>query len=223
AEVGREDHCILTASEDQSLVSAALEWLIGRRDGERLVLYPGDEAGWLHEVLVDHGFGKGAVAGLEWGYDIAATEMPNVPEGFVVDALAGPEDYPGVDRCLEGAFGGDRNRIPVLESLASNPLFRPELSIVARDPDAGIVAYCRGTVDPDSGVAGIDPVATHPDFQGRGLGKAILKTCFANQRSLGGTESYIGSEPEGSQGSYLYRSLGPASKRSYSEWAKQST
>lgn len=202
-------------------MSSALEWLVDKYEGPRLVLYPGDEAGWLHEVLADHGFAKGEIAGLEWGYDISQAEPVDAPEGFIVDSLAGPEDYPGIDRCLEGAFGGDNNRIPVLESLASNPMFRPELNVVARSPEGRIASYCRGTVDPDTGVCSIDPVATHPDFQGRGLGKAIVRTCFSAQRVLGGRESYIGSAPEGSQGSYLYRSLGPVSKRSYSEWSRQ--
>ena len=83
-----------------------------------------------------------------------------------------------------------------------------------------IASFCRGTVDADSGVGSIDPVATHPDFQGNGLGRAIVLVCFAAQARLGGTEIYIGSGPVGSAGSRLYGKLDPVSMISYSEWSR---
>jgi ribosomal protein S18 acetylase RimI-like enzyme len=108
----------------------------------------------------------------------------------------------------------------VLRSLAGNPQYRPELNVVARSADGRIASYCRGTVDADSGLGSIDPVATHPDFQGNGLGRAIVLACFAAQARLGCRESYIGSGPEGSAGSHLYRKLNPVSKISHSEWSR---
>ncbi len=223
SEVGADDHCVLTALPDRSLLAAALTWLINRHDGDSLVLYPSDDAGWVHGVLTDLGFDRGEVAGLEWGYDLTTLDAAGPdPAGFVIDTLSHDRsaDFAGIDQCLEGAFGGMRDRVRVLRSLETNPLFRPELNVVARHPEGRIAAYCRGTVDPDSGVCGIDPVATHPDFQGRGLGAAIVRKCFTTQRELGGTTSYIGSAPEGSPGSRLYRSLDPISVTSHSTWTR---
>jgi ribosomal protein S18 acetylase RimI-like enzyme len=221
AEVGAEDHCILTATEDGELVDFAVTWLLKERDGEQLTLLPWDEAIWVHDVLTELGFEKGDAAELGWGYDLTSLgDLPKAPEGFVIDSLSGEVDYPEINRCLEGAFGGNRDRVPILRSLATNPMFRAELNVVARSADGRVASYCRGNVDPDSGVCSIDPVATHPDFQRRGLGAAIVRACFAAQAQLGGRESYIGSAPEGSAGSRLYRTLGPVSKRSYSAWSK---
>jgi ribosomal protein S18 acetylase RimI-like enzyme len=123
-------------------------------------------------------------------------------------------------RALEGAFGRKGDRIAMLRSIASNPAYRLELDVVARSADCRIASCCRGTVDTESGVGSIDPVATHPDFQGNGLGRAIVLSCFAAQARLGGREIYIGSGPEGSPGSRLYRKLNPVSKISYSEWSR---
>ncbi len=220
AEDGGDDHCILTAREDPELLDWALRNLLDRRRGERLVLLPADDATWVHEVIARHGFVKGEVAGLEWGYDLDDVPEPIEPEGFVVDAIRGPEDYAGIGRCLEGAFGGTRDRTPVLASLATNPMYQRKLSVVARAANGDIAAYCKGEVDPGTGVAGIDPVATRPDYQRRSLGKAVVLRCFAEQRRLGGTTSFIGSEPEGSAGSRLYRSLNPVSTMAHSEWAR---
>ena len=156
-----------------------------------------------------------------WGYDLTQlADLPETPDSFVLGHVSGESDYPEIARCLEGAFGGVGDRIAVLRSLARNPGYRPELNVVARSADGRIASYCRGTVDADSGVGSIDPVATHPDFQGNGLGRAIVLACFAAQARLGGSEIYIGSGPEGSAGSRLYRKLDPVSKISYSEWSR---
>jgi len=221
SEQGGEDHCILTATEDAELFEASLTWLLEERDGQPTIFFPSDEATWVHDVLAGQGFTKGDVAEVGWGFDVTQpSDVPLAPEPFVIDHVSGETDYPEVARCLEGAFGGVGDRIAVLSSLALNPLYRPELNVVARSADGRIASYCRGTVDPDTGVGSIDPVATHPDFQGNGLGRAIVLTCFAAQARLGGKEIYIGSGPEGSAGSRLYRKLNPVSKISYSEWSR---
>lgn len=221
AERGAEDHCILTATEDAGLFDAALAWLLEKRHGQPTVFYPSDEATWLHDVLAAQGFEKGDVEEMGWGYDLTQLdELTPTPDGFVTDRVYGESDYPEIARCLEGAFGGVGDRIAVLRSLASNPGYVPELNIVVRSADGRIASYCRGTVDADSGVGSIDPVATHPDFQGNGLGRAIVLACFAAQARLGGRETYIGSGPEGSAGSRLYRKLSPVSQISYSEWSR---
>lgn len=219
AETGDDDHCVMTPEEDPATLDRALEWLLERRQGRRTILLPSDEATWIHEVLERRGLSRGDVADVAWEYDVAAVPVSFEPEGYTVGAVRGPEDYPGIDRTLEGAFGGNRNRVPVLESLAGNPAYRPELAIVARTAAGEIAAYCRGTVDPDRGIGSIDPVATHPDHQRRGLGAAIVLRCFAEQRRLGAARSFIGSGPPGSAGSNLYRKLDPVARRTYSEWS----
>jgi ribosomal protein S18 acetylase RimI-like enzyme len=221
AESGGEDHCILTTTDDSELFDAVLAWLLKNRDGQPSVFYPSDEATWIHDVLTARGFEKGDVEEVAWGYDLTQLgELPPPPAAFVIDHVSAESDYPEIARCLEGAFGGEGNRIAMLRSLAGNPRYQPELNVVARSADGRIASYCRGTVDADSGVGSIDPVATHPDFQGNGLGRAIVLACFGAQARLGGRESYIVSGPEGSAGSRLYRKLNPVSKISYSEWSR---
>ncbi len=99
-------------------------------------------------------------------------------------------------------------------------MFRPELSVFARSPDGRIAAYCRGTVNPDNGVCGIDPVCTHPDYRGMGLAKAVVHACFRRQRGLGGRYCYIGSAPEPALSTFLYRSLGPVGRTVTCAWSR---
>ncbi len=225
AEVGADDHCILTPKEDRSLLAAVLPKLVEDTEGGLLTLFPADDAVWITDVLSHAGFERGAIAGVEWGFELSSRDEPvTPPQEFRIDTLAedGEADYPKIDECLRGAFGGARDRVAILRRLAMNPMFRPALNIVARSADDRVAAYCRGTVDPDSGVCGIDPVATHPDFQGRGLGKAIVRACFATQARLGGRMSYIGSAPEPSPGSRLYQALGPVTVTAHRRWKKRS-
>jgi GNAT superfamily N-acetyltransferase len=221
AEGGKEDHCILTASEDPALAEGALSWLLDQLRGQTTVFYPSDDATWLHGILTAYGYSKGEVEEMGFGFAVNADPtVPSIPAEFTIDHVSGEKDYPEVARCLEGAFGGTGDRLAVLRSLATNPGYHAELCIVARTPEGRIASYCRGTVDPSSGVGSIDPVATHPDFQGNGLGHAVVLTCFAAQARLGGKEIYIGSGPEGSAGSRLYQKLDPISTIRYSEWAR---
>jgi ribosomal protein S18 acetylase RimI-like enzyme len=83
-----------------------------------------------------------------------------------------------------------------------------------------VASYCRGTVDPGNGVCGIDPVATHPDFQRMGVATAVVRACFRTQAELGGRLSYIGSAAEPAPSTFLYRSLGPQRKYTFSSWAR---
>lgn len=226
AEYGAEHRCIITTGEDSAAVRWALDWLMSARRDLGLRFDFSDTESWLRDLLATAGFAETPNTGIDWEYDLATVaDVAPVPAGFTIESLAGDPtpDYPGIAECIQAAFGSDFDHLPGLRSLESNPMFRPELSVVARSPDGRIAAYCRGVVDPDTGVCSIDPVCCHPDFQRRGLSKAIVQSCFQTQRDLGGRFSYIGSAPEPAPGTYLYRSLGPSSVNTLCAWSLNST
>lgn len=224
-ENGNDQEFIITLKEDPEVARFVLSRLIEihRELGTELVFEISDAEVWLAEVFADAGLTEEKATGHEWEYDLANLSEPRpIAEGFTIGTLDGLDDreaiYPGISDCIGEAFGREADRTPILRSLEANPLFRPELSVYALSPDGTVAAYCRGTVDPDNGVCGIDPVCTHPEFQRLGLGKAAVRRCFTNQRALGGRFSYIGSEAEPAPGTYLYRSLGPTSRTVCSTW-----
>lgn len=228
AEYGRDAEFIITPAEDPAAADHVLARLIElhhvRGTGMSFEVSADEE--WLCNIFARAGLTEEKMTGHEWEYDLSSLPEPSpVADGFTVATLeqtSTPGEkaavYAGISGCIAKAFDHDFDFVPTLLSLATNPMFRPELSVVARSPDGRIAAYCRGTVDPDNGVCGIDPVCTHPDFQRLGLGKAVVQRCFANQRELGGRFSYIGSAPEPAPGTHLYRSLGPKSRAVNSTW-----
>jgi GNAT superfamily N-acetyltransferase len=223
-EYGEHNACIITGSEDTATVSYVLLRLMDDHAGRGIGLSLDvlDEAEWLHPPLRDHGLVRTPGAGHEWEYDLTRIGVPPpTPEGFAIDSLASeqPGDVDGIAACIGAAFGSASDLRSAMSSIRCNPMFEPALSVFARSPDGRIAAYCRGTADPDNGVCGIDPVATHPDFQRLGLGKAVVLTCLAAQRAMGGRFTYIGSGPGPAAGTHLYRALGPSRRFDYSSWS----
>lgn len=224
AESGGDDSCILTPGEDPEAVGRVLSRLGegGAGGGARHRFEISDRAVWLHDLLRDAGFGEQPGTGYEWEYDLSRRRSTSpLPEGFAIDSLGDDReaDYAGIATCIAAAFGSRHDVAATLRNLEDNPMFRPDLSIFVRGPEARIVAYCRGTANPDNGVCGIDPVCTHPEFQRMGLSKAAVLACFRRQRQLDGRFCYIGSAPEPAPSTFLYRSLGTSSRTVAGTWS----
>jgi hypothetical protein len=228
AEYGGPDTCIITRTEDAESVHQVLGFLQERRRdlGIGLRFECSDAAEWLREIFGGSGLVETPNTGFEWEYDL--TDLPDhpmpVPDGFTIESLrdARQGDLDGIAMCIKAAFDVDYDVPTALRSLEHSPMFKPELSVLARSKDGRIAAYCRGTVDPRTGVCGIDPVCSHPDFQRMGLSKAVVQHCFATQRRFGGRFCYIGSAPDPAPGNYLYQSLGPSSRTVGCEWSDAS-
>jgi GNAT superfamily N-acetyltransferase len=223
AEYGRDGECIIARGQDSEAIGQVLGWLLERHAerGTGLSFEFARDAEWLRSVFAAAGFAEEPNTGHEFEFDLSQLSEPApIPNGFTIESLSDDraEDYGGIAECIKRAFDTDHDVETVLGSLESNPLFRPELSVFARSPGGHIAAYCRGTVDPDNGVGGIDPVCTHPDFGRMGLGRAVVQACLQTQRDLGGRFSYIGSDKEPAPGAYLYRSLGPSDRIDFCKW-----
>lgn len=226
AESGHGDVCIITAGEAPQIIAAILERLPASElaaGAERLDFEAADDAAWLREVFAAHGLTETPTTGHEWEYDLRVVADIRLPAGFRIETLAGsdPADRRELAHCIAAAFESERDLTPMLESIEENPMFLPELSVYARSAEGTVAAYCRGTVDAHNGVCGIDPVCTDPAFQRLGLAKAVVQTCFAAQRRLGGAFCYIGSAPEPEPSTRLYRSLGPRRRSTASRWTLQ--
>jgi GNAT superfamily N-acetyltransferase len=226
AEEGGAGETIITGTEEPGVVAEVLARLVdlhAQRD-VGLSFEFSDAAGWLRVLFAAAGLRETPGTGHEWEYDLSERGRPaTAPDGFAIATLdddRGRGDYAEIAACIAAAFGSTRDLVPVLVSLEANPMFLPELSVFARSREGRVAAYCRGTVDPASGVCGIDPVCTHPEFQRRGLGRVVVERCFANQRARGGRFSYIGSDSEPAPGTFLYRSLGPSRRTTYCCWAR---
>lgn len=107
---------------------------------------------------------------------------PNLPAGFVIRPVAGEHEVGALVALHRAAFGTENLSIEDRLSWMHTPDYDPDLDLVAVAPDGQLAAYCFcGISREDNARTGrnegfTDPVATHPDFQRRGLARALLLT-----------------------------------------------
>jgi putative acetyltransferase len=76
---------------------------------------------------------------------------------------------------------------PLVDWLRADPAWIPELSLVAVDPDGDVIGHVvcsRGTVGL-APVLALGPLSVRPDWQGRGVGKALMHAVLGAADALG--------------------------------------
>ncbi|HMB22333.1 MAG: GNAT family N-acetyltransferase [Chloroflexota bacterium] len=99
---------------------------------------------------------------------------PRVPPGFMIRPLAGAHEAEAVAEVHRAAFVSDymttKNRL----ALMSTSEYDLSLDLIVVAPDGTMSANCICSVNEQEKIGYTDPVATHPDYQGMGLGRALL-------------------------------------------------
>jgi mycothiol synthase len=132
---------------------------------------------------------------------------PAVPDGFVL-RRARPGDAEGLATARNHAFQedwtGKRYRTEVMEK----PGYDPDREIVAESPDGTIAAFTVYWMDDRNKIGHFEPVGTHPDFQRRGLARAVMSHAMVRMRDLGMTTVTVNHDAENLAARTLYESLG---------------
>lgn len=89
-----------------------------------------------------------------------------------------------------------------------SPVYDPELDVVAVAPDGQIGSFCIVWPDPDIKTGLFEPVGTHPDFQRRGLGKAVMIEALHRLQARGMERAIVSTTAENTAGIKLYESAG---------------
>ncbi len=75
-------------------------------------------------------------------------------------------------------------------------------------PDGRGASACTIWFDEVNGIGLFEPVATHPDFQGKGLGKAVMAEGMRRMKAAGMSRAVLGFDPNNAAALALYSSLG---------------
>ena len=75
-------------------------------------------------------------------------------------------------------------------------------------PDGRGASACTIWFDPVNAVGLFEPVGTHPDFQGKGLGKAVMAEGMRRMKAAGMRRAIVGFDPNNAAALALYTSLG---------------
>lgn len=217
----------------EEMVSTAEEHFYGVTKENKKKVYI-----WTHEhdkiknkILDKHGFQK--VPDIDWieSQHIRRLDGPlpefKTAEGYTIRSLGSPEEIPSRSWASWRAFHPELpdedykgyDWYPV--NIQQQPLYRRDLDIVAIAPDSEVAAFTTLWYDDVTRTGNFEPVATVPEHQRKGLGKAVMLEGMRRIKKMGGLVVSVSgfSEPANK----LYSAVMPGECLTYRAWFKEWT
>ena len=202
------------------MVAFIERYLADRAHGLAYVkLYVNDDS-LLERVVLDRGYRK--VAGTQTFKECRFRERvaPELPDGFVIRSVADEDDVEPRRLVRAMSFGpyyapSEWPPTSVLVEMQQAPDYRREFDLFVVAPDGQYVAFCTIWLDPRNRYGNFEPVGTHAEYRGRGLGRALLAEGFRRMAAYGIERSFMASDNE------FYRKVGfVQTPYSYSPWIR---
>jgi GNAT superfamily N-acetyltransferase len=146
------------------------------------------------------------------------------PDGYSIRSLGGPDEHPARSWLSWKAFHPNEPDEKYegwewYRNVQRAPLYRRDLDLVAVAPNGELAAFCTLWYDDVTRTAAFEPVGTYPDYQHKGLGKAIMTEGLRRASAMGATLCTVSSYSE-SAGA-LYASLGFMDYDLSEPWVKE--
>ena len=146
---------------------------------------------WL-ELLEHHGFVRQDEGAVHMRRSLVeALPDPILPPGFVIRPIAGEQEVEAHVTLHRAAWGTENMTVEYRLSMMRTPSYDQALDLVAAAPDGRLVAYCMCYISAEENElsgrrdGNTDPMCTRPDFQRRGLAKALMVTGMKLLRARG--------------------------------------
>ncbi len=163
------------------------------------------------DILRRRGYSEGdGLREYQWRRDLT-TSLPDVliPAGFSVRSIGeiGSGDWPSRSWASWRAFHPNEpdEAYEGWEwslNWVRSPLYRRDLDIVAVAPDGQVAAYCVLWYDDVTRTGLFDPVAVMPEYQRRGLGRAIMVEAMRRAKHMGATLATVSGYDQGANALY---------------------
>jgi mycothiol synthase len=148
--------------------------------------------------------------------DLAA---PVLPSGFELRPLAGESEAAACAALQRTAFDSTNITTDWRLRTLHSPGYTPDLDLVVALPTGELVAFCLGW---QVGARGqIEPLGVHPDYQRRGLGRALLRYCLQQMRRHGIEVAHIEHNGEPDPAGALYRAEGFGDPRRVTKYMRR--
>lgn len=148
----------------------------------------------------------------------------SLPAGYSLKNIDSEEDLPARAWVSWKAFHSnepDENYYgwQWYKNVQKAPLYRSDLDLVAVAPSGAYAAFVTVWYDEGTRTATLDPVGTNPDYQRKGLAKALITEGLRRVKNLGATLCTVGSFSE--EAGALYASLGFTEFELCEPWMKK--
>ncbi len=163
--------------------------------------------GWLR--------GQGFVRCHEAVYMIRDLSIPipdmTLPDGFTVRSCRGVAEVEARAKAQYGAFDSTapfERYVERFTRFMQSPVYGPDRDVIAVDPNGDIGAFCIIWLDAVNRVGLFEPVGTHPDFQRKGLGKAVMLEALRRLKEHGMRQAIVCTGDDNLPAIRLYESVG---------------
>ena len=134
-----------------------------------------------------------------------------LPDGFTVQGVHNLDDGRLRAVVTHGAFRPNDDWETYAAEYAQfigSAVYDGERDLFVRSPDGRGASACGIWFDEVNKVGLFEPVATHPDFQGKGLGKAVMAEGLRRMKAAGMQWAIVGFDPTNVAALALYTSMG---------------
>lgn len=140
-------------------------------------------------------------------------ELPplKLPDGFTVQGVRTLDDGRLRASVTHGSHGSKddlESHFAEYAKFIGSAVYDGERDLFVRSSDGRGASACTIWFDSVNGVGLFEPVGTHPDFQGKGLGKAVMTEGLHRMKAAGMTRAVVGFDPNNAAALALYTSMG---------------
>ena len=199
----------------EDLIDQAIAWSEAKarqEQQETLELYWIDASDvWLHGHFAKHGFVPADTGYVHFTHRLAEIPDAQLPAGYEVISVT--SEAAGVQRA-QATYRAFNNSMPWAKywdryrRFIASEAHIGERDLVVISPDGHGVSACCIWFDEVNRVGLFEPVGTHPDFQRKGLGKALLSEALRRMKTAGLDSAIVSTNDKNVSGIALYQSVG---------------
>ncbi len=211
--------------QEEMILFAEENLAVTRDEKQVLVVWTNSQDDLRINILKRRGYTKGKWAESQWRRDLDAPipEAPVAP-GYTVRSLGGVDELPARSWASWRGFHPNEpdENYEGWEwylNIQRCPLYRRDLDIVAVAPAGEIASICTFWYDDATRSAYLEPVATVPEHQRRGLARAIITEGLRRLQRMGAARVFVGGYEPGPNALYS-STLSPAHDVS-EQWVKK--
>lgn len=201
---------ILWAEENLSLVD--------ENGVKKIELWINDNDEVKKEIVSSKGYEKyHAFEYLRW-HDLNEVDTFDLPDGYKISSLDVFENVESKCNTIVKAFNSSGLPLELYQSMQSAPLYNPMLDIVVVHENEEVAACGTMWFNPSTKTCYVEPMATLPSHQDKGLGKIVLLEGLHRLKQLGAEKAFVGSY--GDAVGAFYASCGFVEFERYYPWTK---
>ncbi len=202
-------------SQAEDMIDWAIDWSTAaaqQHAQDKLALYwIADDDVWLQQHFAKRGFAPADTSFVHFSRNLAEVSTVQLPVGYQIVSVS--SETVGVQRA-QATYRAFANTMPWADYWDRYRRFIEcaahigERDLVVVSPDGFGVSACCIWFDEINQVGLFEPVGTHPDFQRKGLGKALLTEALHRMKAAGLLTAIVSTNDKNVSGIGLYQSIG---------------